>query len=104
MRGIDPPCDTAAGENAVNCAADCGAVECTLAEDGDPLDVLVVCQAPIQPMCIVQARPVGVVGMRDDMGQDDKIIAAWNGMMISALARGYQAFGDDRFLKILGFW
>jgi uncharacterized protein YyaL (SSP411 family) len=32
-------------------------------------------------------------------GKDDKIIAAWNGMMISALARGYQVLGDDRFRR-----
>ena len=32
-------------------------------------------------------------------GKDDKVIAAWNGMMISALARGYQVLGEERFLK-----
>ena len=31
--------------------------------------------------------------------KDDKVLAAWNGMMISALARGYQALGDERWLK-----
>ena len=32
-------------------------------------------------------------------GKDDKVIAAWNGMMISALARSYQVLGQERFLK-----
>jgi len=32
-------------------------------------------------------------------GKDDKVLSAWNGMMISALARGYQVLGEDRFLK-----
>ncbi|MBN2563594.1 MAG: thioredoxin domain-containing protein [Phycisphaerae bacterium] len=32
-------------------------------------------------------------------GKDDKVIAAWNGMMISALSRGYQVLGEERFLK-----
>ena len=31
-------------------------------------------------------------------GKDDKVLAAWNGMMISALARGYQVLGDERYL------
>jgi len=32
-------------------------------------------------------------------GKDDKVLAAWNGMMISAFARGYQVTGDDRYLE-----
>jgi uncharacterized protein YyaL (SSP411 family) len=32
-------------------------------------------------------------------GKDDKVLAAWNGMMISAFARGYQVLGEERFLK-----
>ncbi len=32
-------------------------------------------------------------------GKDDKVLAAWNGMMISAFARGYQILGEERFLK-----
>ncbi len=35
-------------------------------------------------------------------GKDDKILAAWNGMMISALARGYQVLGDTRYLEAAG--
>ena len=34
--------------------------------DGDPLDILVLCQEPVEPMCIMRARPLGYLEMRDD--------------------------------------
>jgi inorganic pyrophosphatase len=45
------------------------------ADDGDPLDVLVLMQEPVHPLTIVRARPVGGIKMRDDKGEDDKIVA-----------------------------
>jgi inorganic pyrophosphatase len=45
------------------------------ADDGDPLDVLVLMQEPVVPLTIVRARPVGGIKMRDDKGEDDKIVA-----------------------------
>ena len=47
----------------------------TLAEDGDPTDVLVVGNTPLMPGCVVAARPVGVLEMEDDGGIDAKIVA-----------------------------
>lgn len=47
----------------------------TLAEDGDPLDVLVVLQEGTFPGCHVRVRPVGVFWMRDEHGPDAKVIA-----------------------------
>ena len=38
-------------------------------------DVLVLQQSPVHPLCIVTARPIGVMRMRDDKGIDDKIVA-----------------------------
>src|SRR5205085_9579964 len=52
-----------------------GFIPSTLFEDGDPLDVLVLSSHPIQMATVLSARPVGVLQMRDDKGQDDKIIA-----------------------------
>lgn len=54
--------------------ADYGFVPDTLAEDGDPLDVLVLLEDPTFPGCWVNARPVGVLWMADDKGPDAKII------------------------------
>ena len=45
------------------------------ADDGDPLDVLVLMQEPLLPLTIVRARAIGGFRMRDDKGIDDKIVA-----------------------------
>jgi inorganic pyrophosphatase len=52
-----------------------GFIPHTLSEDGDPVDVLVVGRRPLMPGCVVGARPVGVLLMEDDKGQDEKILA-----------------------------
>ncbi len=55
--------------------ADYGFVPDTLAEDGDPLDVLVLLDEPTFPGCLVESRPIGVFSMTDEKGPDAKIIA-----------------------------
>ena len=52
-----------------------GFVPHTLAEDGDPIDVLVVGQVPVVPGAVVRCRPIGVLLMEDEAGPDEKIIA-----------------------------
>lgn len=52
-----------------------GFIPHTLAEDGDPMDVMIVTQAALVPGCIVRCRPVGVLMMRDEAGPDEKILA-----------------------------
>ncbi|WP_422378704.1 inorganic diphosphatase [Roseibium sp.] len=52
-----------------------GFVPHTLCGDGDPIDVVVVNQRPIVPGAIMNCRPIGVVLMEDESGQDEKIIA-----------------------------
>ncbi len=47
----------------------------TLAEDGDPVDVMVVGLYPVMPGSVFRARPVGVLLMEDDGGKDEKILA-----------------------------
>jgi inorganic pyrophosphatase len=55
--------------------ADYGFVPHTLAEDGDPLDVLVLLDEPTVPGCHIRARPVAVFWMRDEKGPDAKLLA-----------------------------
>ena len=55
--------------------ANYGFIPRTFADDGDPLDVLVLCNEPIQPMTLVRVYPIGVMRMLDDGHIDDKIIA-----------------------------
>jgi inorganic pyrophosphatase len=52
-----------------------GFIPRTFADDGDPLDVLVLCSEPIAPMSLVQAYPIGVINMLDGGKLDEKIIA-----------------------------
>ena len=55
--------------------ANYGFVPQTLGGDGDPVDVLVHAQHAIMPGAVICARPVGVLVMEDDGGQDEKILA-----------------------------
>lgn len=52
-----------------------GFVPHTMSLDGDPIDVMVVGNRPLVPGSVVRARPVGVLMMTDDKGQDEKILA-----------------------------
>ena len=52
-----------------------GFVPHTLAQDGDPIDVLVCNTRQLVPGCVVNVRPIGALTMEDDSGKDEKIIA-----------------------------
>lgn len=52
-----------------------GFIPQTLGEDGDPLDILVMCGETIQPLCLVEATVIGNMQMIDNGEKDDKIIA-----------------------------
>ena len=52
-----------------------GFIPQTLADDGDPLDVLVLCQAAVVPLTIMHARAIGLMTMIDAGKHDHKIIA-----------------------------
>ena len=52
-----------------------GFVPHTLSDDGDPIDVLICNTRPLVPGCVINVRPIGVMMMEDNSGQDEKIIA-----------------------------
>jgi len=51
-----------------------GFIPHTYADDGDPLDVLILCSEPIAPLTLVRAYPIGVITMLDNGANDEKII------------------------------
>lgn len=55
--------------------ANYGFIPRTLADDGDPLDVLILCNEPIDPLVEVRCYPIGVITMLDSGKNDEKIIA-----------------------------
>jgi inorganic pyrophosphatase len=54
--------------------ADYGFIENTLADDGDPLDALVLLDEPTIPGCLINCRVIGMFRMRDEKGADDKVL------------------------------
>jgi inorganic pyrophosphatase len=60
--------------SSVHYPTDYGFIPETLAEDGDPLDVLVIVEEPTFPGCHVRMRPVGTLVMSDEKGKDEKIL------------------------------
>ena len=55
--------------------ANYGFIPQTYCDDNDPLDILILSQIEVQPLCIVQAKIIGVMRMLDQGESDDKIIA-----------------------------
>ena len=53
---------------------DYGYIENTLGLDGDPLDALVILQAPTFPGCLIECRAIGMFRMTDEAGGDDKVL------------------------------
>jgi inorganic pyrophosphatase len=52
-----------------------GYIPHTLSGDGDPVDVLVVMPLPLVPGCVIRCRPIGMLAMTDEAGEDTKVLA-----------------------------
>ncbi|HLH40833.1 MAG TPA: inorganic diphosphatase [Bryobacteraceae bacterium] len=61
--------------SSVHYPADYGFIPGTVAEDGDPMDILALADEPAFPGCMIEVRPVGILEMEDDKGTDRKIFA-----------------------------
>ncbi|MGB0360632.1 MAG: inorganic diphosphatase [Endozoicomonas sp.] len=61
-----------------------GYINNTLADDGDPLDVLVVTPYPIMSGSVIRCRTVGMLNMSDESGRDEKLIAVPHNNLSSA--------------------
>ncbi len=78
--------------SAVHYPASYGFIPQTLAEDGDPLDVVVLCQEAVSPLTLVESRTIGLMTMVDSGKKDHKILA------VAVHDPEYNAFHDARDL------
>ncbi|MGE5456782.1 MAG: inorganic diphosphatase [Methanococcaceae archaeon] len=70
--------------SAVIYPANYGFIPKTLADDNDPMDILVICSAAVFPLSIIEAKVIGVMHMIDENERDEKIIAvAKNDMSVN---------------------
>ena len=61
--------------SAVHYPANYGFIPRTLSDDEDPLDILVICSVEVDPLCLIEAKVIGVMEMVDNEEKDEKIIA-----------------------------
>ncbi len=71
-----------------------GFVPHTLSDDGDPIDVIICNTRPLIPGSVINVRPIGVLMMEDESGQDEKILAVPS----SKLTKRYDLVKDYRDL------
>ena len=74
-----------------------GFIPGTLADDGDPCDVVIVVPTAVVPGAVVRCRPIGALMMRDEAGGDEKIIA----VPVDSLHPFYSEIGSYRQLPAI---
>lgn len=75
----------------VHYPGDYGFIPSTLAKDGDPLDILILGDAPSFPGCVLTVRPVGVFRMLDQGVEDEKVVAFATGNPTFSQIENYTA-------------
>ncbi|MCX7073225.1 MAG: inorganic diphosphatase [Methylococcales bacterium] len=83
-----------------------GYVPQTLSDDGDPVDVLVITPAPLLSGCVVRCRPIGVLKMTDEAGEDAKILAVPVEKLTPCYKKviTYEDISEDKLAKISHFF
>jgi inorganic pyrophosphatase len=84
--------------------ANYGFIPQSYGEDNDPLDILILSQVAIQPLCLVPARVIGVMRMIDRGEGDDKIIAVAEDDMSVAHIQDVSELADHFRLEIANFF
>ncbi len=100
-----------------------GYVPQTISGDGDPVDVLVITPVPLIPGVVVSCRPIGVLKMQDEAGDDAKVLAVpvdkvlaiythWqkpedmNPLRLKTIAHFFEHYKDlepNKWVKVLGW-
>ena len=100
-----------------------GYVPKTISGDGDPVDVLVITPVPLIPGVVVTCRPIGILRMQDEAGEDGKVLAVpideilplytrWqkpedmNTLRLNTIAHFFQHYKDlepGKWVKLLGW-
>jgi len=88
----------------VHYPGDYGFIPSTLSLDGDPLDVLVLVDAPSFPGCLMVVRPIGVLRMVDQGKEDEKILAVGTNNPIFRDVHDYQELYPHLLLEIQHFF
>ncbi|MCL7420995.1 MAG: inorganic diphosphatase [Methylobacter sp.] len=83
-----------------------GYIPHTLSDDGDPVDVLVITPAPLLSGCVVRCRPIGVLKMTDEAGEDAKVLAVPLEKLTPFYNRvkSYEDIPEDKLAKIAHFF
>jgi len=88
----------------VHYPGDYGFIPSTLSDDGDPLDVLVLVDAPSFPGCVMTVRPIGFLEMVDQGQGDEKVLAVGTNNPIYKEVRDYQELYPHLLLEIEHFF
>jgi len=88
----------------VHYPGDYGFIPSTLSDDGDPLDVLVLVDAPSFPGCVMTVRPIGMLEMEDQKQKDEKILAVGTNNPVFEGVRDYNEIYPHLLLEIEHFF
>ena len=81
-----------------------GYVPKTISGDGDPVDVLVITPVPLIPGVVVTCRPIGILKMEDEAGQDGKVLAVPTDKILSIYTHWQKPdLEPGKWVKVIGW-